>query len=257
MDWTGQVALVTGGAVRIGAAVSRALATRGCRVAVHYNRSETEAAALAAALPYAAFRVQGALTSEAECEAVMQAAWNTAGRVDILVNNASIFARQALTDATETAFETQWRVNCLAPMMLTRALARRRAAAPAAPGTASVVNLLDRRVAGQEAGCLPYLTAKKALAAFTRDAALELAPGVRVNGVAPGAILPPPGAGESIEELAGPAPLQRPCTPEHVAAAVAFLCEADAVTGQILYIDGGQHLNPSFSPTNRAAERCG
>jgi len=241
MEWTGQVALVTGGAVRIGAAICRALAQRGCRVAVHYNRSATEAAALAAALPNAAFGVHGPLTSEAECEAVMDAAWNAAGRIDILVNNASIFAKQDLSAATEAAFEAQWRVNCLAPMMLTRSLARRRAAA-AAPGTGAVVNLLDRRVAGHEAGCLPYLAAKKALAAFTRDAALELAPDIRVNGVAPGAILPPPGSRQNIEELAGPVPLAVQCTPEHVAAAVAFLCAAEAVTGQVVYVDGGQHL---------------
>jgi pteridine reductase len=105
------------------------------------------------------------------------------------------------------------------------------------------VNLLDRRVAGNEVGCLPYLLSKKMLAEFTRIAAVELAPSIAVNGVAPGAILPPAGAapGKTFD-LAGPALLRYRCQPQDVARAVTFLLESDGITGQILFVDAGQHL---------------
>ena len=253
MNLQGRIALVTGGAVRIGRAICMELAGRGCCVVIHYNRSACAAEELKAELSASGvdtFTVQASLNSQSECEAMLTAAWQLEGHLDILVNNAGIFARQTLLAASEVDFERHWRVNCLAPMMLTRAFAARRkelAGAPAPRG--SVVNLLDRRVAAVEAGCLPYLLSKKALAEFTHSAALELAPGVRVNAVAPGAVLPPPsveGGQESevpVKDHAGPAPLEHQCTPQDVARAVAFLVEAESITGQILFVDGGQHLH--------------
>ena len=103
--------------------------------------------------------------------------------------------------------------------------------------------VLDRRVATQEAGCLPYLVSKKALQAFTESAAIELAPGLTLNAVAPGAVLAPPAG--TLSEAAGAAPLKAPCTPQAVAQAVCWLAANRVVTGQTLFVDAGQHLvNP-------------
>jgi NAD(P)-dependent dehydrogenase (short-subunit alcohol dehydrogenase family) len=107
----------------------------------------------------------------------------------------------------------------------------------------AIINVLDRRISSVAPDCLPYLLTKKALAEFTKSAALELAPEIIVNAVAPGAILPPPGGDEAIaRELAGAAPLDHRCTPDDVARAVVSLLEAEGITGQTLFVDSGQHL---------------
>lgn len=258
MNLKNSTALVTGGAVRIGGAICRALAVRGCRVAVHYHQSAGEAKALCRELErdgVQVFAVQGNLDSQAGCERVIREARRKAGALNILINNAAVFHKDTLASATEAKLLAELRINALAPMALTRAFAgaimddrRRRTDNRQRSRTTSliagkVVNLLDRRIAGNETDCLPYLLSKKMLAEFTKSAALELAPRIAVNGVAPGAILPPPGRGVGrVRDLAGQSPLRRHCTPEEVAAAVVYILESDAITGQILFVDGGQHL---------------
>ncbi len=250
MDLRGKRALVTGGAVRLGRAICEELAAAGCNVAVHYQRSEAEALELADRLGKAgvtAVPVRGPLSGEAEAESVLADAWARLGAVDLLVNSAAVFHKDSLLAATEEKLLAELRTNCLGPFFLLRALARRVLARPAAEGAAGpeakVVNLLDRRIAGNPAGCLPYLLSKQALAALTRSAAVELAPRLTVNAVAPGAILPPPGTTEErVREAAGVVPLGRAGTPADVARAVRFLLEADTITGQIIFVDGGQHL---------------
>ena len=249
-------ALVTGGAIRIGRAICEALADRGCGVIVHYQRSAGEAESLVHLLRDRggrAFRMQGALESERGAAGLVDEAWSAAGGFNILVNNASVFNKDALPDVTEEKLIGDFRVNLLAPMVLTRAFAARVRRAGAGedggPIAGKIVNLLDRRIAGLDTQCIPYVLSKKALAEFTRLAALELAPSITVNGVAPGAILPPStrrpagqGSSGTISDLAGPAPLRHACTPADVARAVVFLLEEDAITGQVLYVDAGQHL---------------
>ena len=137
---------------------------------------------------------------------------------------------------TEDKLLAEFWPNLFAPMLLTRAFARQ-------SKRGKIINLLDRRIAGHETDCVPYLLTKKALAELTQLAAREFAPRFTVNGVAPGAVLPPPGKGtEYLRDLAGPVPLQKQITPADVAAAVLALLQADAVTGQIYFVDGGQHL---------------
>lgn len=247
MNLQSSTALVTGGAVRIGRAICQVLSASGCGVVVHYNRSRTEAEKLVDGLQRAgrrAFAVKGTLFSQENCERVIDQAWEKAGRIDVLVNNAAVFHKDTLMSATEEKVMEELKVNFLAPMMLTRAFALRACGADNGPGIkGKVVNLLDRRIAGNETDCVSYLLSKKMLAEFTRNAALELAPSITVNGVAPGAILPPSGRGaDRVRDLAGKVPLQRQCTPDEVAAAVAFLLESDAITGQTVFVDGGQHL---------------
>ena len=186
-----------------------------------------------------AWAVGGGLGCQAECECLMAEAWEASGGIDLLVNNAAVFDKGGLRELDEAALLSEIQVNLMAPLFLVRAFAAR-----AARGR--VVNLLDRRVAGNEAGCLAYLLSKKALADFTRLAALELAPAFTVNGVAPGPVLLPPGTQETrVRDRAGRIPLGARPQPAQVAEAVLFLLKADAITGQVIYVDGGQHLHGS------------
>ncbi len=236
--------------MRVGAAIVHALAGEGARVVIHCQRSVEAAHALRAAVCAAggeAWVVTGDLTRSDACEAIFDGALAAAGRIDILVNNASVFARTPLADADAAAFEVQWRVNTLAPALLTRRLAAhvqsrisRSGAATATGPLAAVVNLLDQRLAHPASGCLPYYLSKAALAAFTQSAALELAPYITVNAVAPGPVLPPSSLG--VHEPGGTLPLGRRPTPEEVARAVVWLAAAPSVTGQTIFVDGGQHL---------------
>ncbi len=223
---------MTGGSQRIGRAISIALAACGARVAVHFHQSRQAAQALCAELGPCAVPLAADLRDPAAAAALVAAARSPWDGLDILINNAAVFRPDTLSHLDLPAALEQMQINCWAPVALMQAFA-----APGGPG--QVVNLLDRHVAGLDLANASYWASKKLLAEFTRMAALEWAPRIRVNGVAPGAILRPsdrPGV------PAGPVPLQRQCTPEEVAAAVVFLLNNEAVTGQILYVDGGQHL---------------
>lgn len=244
----GHTALVTGGAVRIGAAICRALAARGCDVVVHCSRSGKAARLLARELKASGVRawvVRQPFGGGHSPSELVDAAWDAAGRVDILVNNAAVFRKRRLAEAAEAAVREELDVNLVTPILLVRRFVQRLCAGRSrrAGIRGRIVNLLDRRVATHEAGCLPYVASKKGLEEFTASAALELAPLFAVNAVAPGAILPPPGSGaDYLRDAAGPVPLRVRCTPEHVAEAVVSLLLSDVMTGQTLFVDGGQHL---------------
>ncbi len=226
MELTGKRALVTGGARRIGKAITLALQAAGAEVIVHYRNSAAEAQALSP------FTVQADLESMEECARLIE----EAGRHDILINNASIFTKDTLAQGTPERVQREFNVNLFAPMELTRRFA-------AQAGQGAIVNLLDRRIRANDPTCLPYSISKKGLEELTKLAALELAPGIRVNAVAPGPILPPPGnSGENFRELAGTIPLDLLPTPGNIAEAVLFLLKADYCTGQVIFVDGGQHL---------------
>lgn len=223
----GKRALVTGGAVRIGRSITEALQAEGVDVVVHYRHSSTEAMACS---PYT---VKADLEHPEACSALIE----KAGPLDILINNASLFTRDHLAEATPERVLREFNVNLLAPLELTRSFA-----AQAVSGGA-VINLLDRRIRANDASALPYSISKKGLEELTKLSALDLAPRIRVNAVAPGPILPAPGGTEaSFIEAAGTIPLELHPTPEHIAEAVVFLLKADYCTGQVIYVDGGQHL---------------
>ncbi len=222
----GKRALVTGGAVRIGKAITQSLQAAGVEVVVHYRNSKAEAEALSP------FTVQADLQSLDQCSRLIE----QAGPLDILINNASIFTKDALADSTPERVQREFQINLLAPMELTRAFA-----AQAEKG--AVINLLDRRIRCNDTSCVPYLITKKGLEELTKLAALEYAPGIRVNAVAPGPVLSPPGSSaENVRELAGTIPLEGLPSPESIAESILFLLQADSITGQIIYVDGGQHL---------------
>ena len=237
MDLRGKTALVTGGAVRIGRAVSVELAARGCHIAIHCNRSVKQAGALAArlrGLGVRAFTVKGDFQTPDGCLRVVDESFRAAGRLDILINNAAVFRKQRLLSASEADIRRELEINLLAPLWLTRAFASR-----ARKG--KVLNLLDRRITSNDPGMLPYLLSKKALADLTKLAAVELAPSITVNGVAPGPVFGP-AAQAVVREKAGRLLLQKRPTVKDLVRAVIFLLECDSVTGQVLFVDSGQHL---------------
>ncbi|NLG36245.1 MAG: SDR family oxidoreductase [Lentisphaerae bacterium] len=225
--WQGKVALVTGGARRIGAAICRELAARGASVVVHYLHSEEEAIALNRTLGNGVFSLRGDLSTERGCDGVFREAVEWMGRVDLLVNNAAVFGRDGEMDPAGLRA-----VNVEAPLRLAERMARQR-------NGGCVVHLLDSRIVRTDPGGFQaYAAGKRELAASVPRLAREWAPGTRVNGVAPGPVLAP----EGVNEPAGEIPAGRRPTAEDVARAVAFLAENPSVTGQILYVDGGQHL---------------
>ncbi len=239
MKLAGKTALVTGGAVRIGRAICLALARERVDVVVHYHRSAREATALCRELRQLgsnALAIQANLNTEKACEALIRQVIRKTGRLDILVNNAAVFHKDRLKTMTVQKLLAEFWPNLFAPIILTREFSLR-------VRRGKIINILDRRISGHDPSCFPYVLSKKAMAEVTALAALELAPGITVNAVAPGAILPPPGKGKNyLRDMAGPVPLKKQCTPDDVAAAVISLLKSEAITGQTIYVDGGQHL---------------
>lgn len=236
MILSGKKALVTGGAARIGQALCLALADAGCDVVVHYRRSRRAAEDLAARIRrqgHRAVALSADLTRPADCRRLIAAARRKLGGLDILVNNAAVFNRRHLRDTDAAVMRQTWAVNLAAPLLLTRYFA-------AQANAGCVINLLDQRIVSNRHDALAYSLSKKALADATAMAALELAPGIAVNGIAPGPVLLPRRPGE--REPAGVLPLQRRPTPADLAAALLFLLGSDVITGQVIYVDGGQHL---------------
>ncbi|MBK8249523.1 MAG: SDR family oxidoreductase [Gemmatimonadetes bacterium] len=231
------VALVTGGGQRLGAAMSRALASRGYDVAVHCRASCMEADALVTELGGGARRFVADL-AEAEAPARLVAAVMAAyGRLDLLVNNAASFERTPFDTLTVEQWDRVFAVNLRAPFFLAVAAARVMGAG------ASIVNLSD--LAGFETwpAYIPHGLAKSGVASMTRALASQLAPRVRVNAIAPGVVLPPVDMDlAEVDRLATSTPLGRHGTPGDVVQAVEYFLDATFVTGQVLFIDGGRHI---------------
>ena len=239
MKLEGKTALITGGAVRVGRVLCEALAAAGVRVVIHYHQSAPAARELAQML-----RARGAeawilranLDSEAACRRTIRRAAELGGGLDILVNNAAVFHKAEFRALTLGGLRAEFMINLFAPMLLMAEFAK-------VARTGNIINILDRRIAGLDTACVPYLLSKKALAGATALAAYAFAPRIRVNAVAPGSVLvAPAGDRRRTREKAGEIPLQRRATPADVADAVLFLIRNDALTGQVVYVDGGQHL---------------
>jgi pteridine reductase len=246
LNIAGKTALVTGGALRIGKVICEALADGGCNVAVHYRTSGAAAACLVDSLRAKGVRASSFQTDMddiREVELLPERVQAAMGEIDFLINNASVFHKSSLLESTPESIAAEVQVNALAPIALMRALARLRQQEILGWPRKRIVNILDRRVAGLERGMLPYQLSKNMLRDATRIAALELGPGFSVNAVAPGPILPPPGEGVAyLVDKAGPMVLANRPNPAHVADAVLFLLKSEGITGQVLYVDSGQHL---------------
>jgi NAD(P)-dependent dehydrogenase (short-subunit alcohol dehydrogenase family) len=241
-----RAALVTGGARRIGRAIVEALAGAGCAVAIHHQGSGAEAEALAAAIAARGGRavaLAADLADEAAVAALIARAGAALGPLGVLVNNASVFERDGALDATRASWDHHLEVNLRAPFVLIQHFAR--ALPPEAEGV--VINLLDQRVWNLTPHFVSYTLSKAGLWTLTRTLALALAPRIRVNALGPGPTLP--SARQSAGQFAAQCarmPLGRGATPAEVARAALFLIETPSLTGQMIALDGGQHL--SWSP---------
>lgn len=236
MNLKDKAVLITGAAVRIGRGLAEALAEQGCRLALHCNRSVAEAETLARRLRRGRIKVcviQRDLLKPQAGEEVIREAQKAFGRLDILVNNAAVFSKEKLADTSEESFREMIEINLMTPILMTRAFTN-------IIGEGKIINILDRRIAGVESGLAAYLLSKKALAYFTKIAARELSPDITVNGIAPGPVLIP--AKNSEREKAGKIPLGKRPTSANVADALIFLLQNDSITGEIIFVDGGQHL---------------
>jgi NAD(P)-dependent dehydrogenase (short-subunit alcohol dehydrogenase family) len=237
-------ALVTGAGRRLGRAIAVALARSGADVVLHCNRSLTEAEAVASeirSLGRKAWVLQADLSEPAHARPLFEEARRTAGEIGVLVNSASAYAASRLTDLSADDLDSAMRLNAASPLLLTRALA-----AQGIEGC--VVNILDARIVDYDREHAAYHLGKRALYSLTRMSALEFAPKVRVNAVAPGLILPPPGEGDAwLERLKGSNPLRAHGSAEDAAEAALFLIRGRFITGQVIFVDGGRHLKGSVS----------
>lgn len=241
VDIHGTTALVTGGAHRVGRAIALALAEAGCHVVIHFNSSEEAAHATAADIGAMGRHVRvvgGDLSDPAVVATLFEAAGDLAP-VRVLVNSAAGFPKDSIHDVTPQQWDRTMAVNLRAPVFVTQAFA---AALPEHLDGA-VVNVTDWRTQRPYPDHFSYTVAKGAIDTFTLAAAEALAPRIRVNGVALGAILPPPGEDSAyLKALASSIPVERVGGAEPVAAAVVALVGNHFITGEILRIDGGAHL---------------
>ncbi len=243
MELQGKVALVTGAGRRVGRTIALALAGRGAAVAVHYRSSKAEAQAVVAEIVSGrgkaeAFRAD--LESVSEIERMVTAVLGAFGRLDVLVNSASLFFRRKLEDVTEQDWDRNLDTNLKAPFFLAKF------AAPAMlrQGAGKIVNIGDWAGIRPYRNYLPYTVSKSGLIGLTRALARELAPEVQVNCVALGPVLAPEDYDEAeIRKLVEATLVKRMGSPEDVARAVLFFCEGtDFATGATLMLDGGRLL---------------
>ncbi|MFW7267412.1 SDR family oxidoreductase [Gluconacetobacter sp. Hr-1-5] len=244
-----RVAFVTGGAVRLGRAIALALADAGFAVAIHYRSGDDEARRTVediVARGQRACMLRADLAVEAEVTPLLDLVRAELGPVGVLVNNASTFDRDEWNDATRASWDAHLEPNLRAPFVLTQAFARQ--VPDGAEGM--VLNMLDERVWSLTPHFVSYTVSKSALWTLTRTLALALAPKrIRVNAIGPGPALPSPRqSAEQFARQCASVPMGRGTGPDEVAlAALSLLC-LPSVTGQMLALDGGQHLQWSPAP---------
>jgi len=236
----GKTAIVTGAARRIGRAISIALGSSGANVVIHDHQSlRGECEHLCDEMDLLGVKtwiVTADFENPSESASVIERALNVAGNLDMLVNSAAIFVGDTLRDADFKNLASHMQINAWAPLILSREFAR-------LVGKGKIINLLDTRISGYDWKHVSYILSKHVLHILTKMTALEFAPGITVNGVAPGLILPPPGKDmRYLDELADTVPLKRHGGPEDIVDAALFLLKSDFITGQVINVDGGRHL---------------
>lgn len=242
------VVLITGAAKRIGREIALCMARAGWDVAVHYRHSGAEATQLIdeiRAMGRRAMGVQAELSDAVAVQAIMPAVMATLGEVRCVVNNASLFEEDRAQSFSQACLDKHMHANVVAPCLLARALYEQ-VPDQSLAGWASVINILDQKLANLNPDYFSYTLSKAALQTATVTLAQALAPRVRVLGIAPGLSLV---SGEQTEDEFLKAhrmtPLGRASTPQDIAQAVLFAAQATAMTGSTMWVDGGQHLVPS------------
>lgn len=249
----GRLALVTGGARRVGAAIVRDLATRGAEVVIHTHSSRAEADALARTLPTSAWVVEGDLRQAAAAEtAFVDAETAAGGRIpDILVHAAASFLARPVLETTADDWDRVHNLNTRAFFLLAKQMALRRGA-----GGGDLVAVADAAALELWPGYLAHSVSKASLLALVRALAKALAPHYRVNAVVPGPVLLPDGTpAEEAEAIRSRTLLGRLGTPAHVARAVRFLLECDFATGSAVEVTGGSPLWRGVPKSSEGARR--
>ena len=241
MTLRGRVALVTGAGRRLGRAIAIALGERGADVVVHYHASEDEARETAASVERAGARARLAQADLRDPDAsprLIEAAVAALGGLDVLVNSAAEMPRTPFGETSADVWDATFALTLRAPFLLSQAAAPHLAARAGA-----IVNIADLAAFETWPDYVPHGVAKAGVVQLTRALARVMAPRVRVNAVAPGAVLLPESWNErDAERLAATTPLRRIGTPADVAGAVCWLLEADYVTGETIIVDGGRHV---------------
>ncbi|WP_339727857.1 SDR family oxidoreductase [uncultured Gimesia sp.] len=244
LNLEGKVAVITGAAVRIGRSMALALAEAGCDICIHYHTSKQDAEQTCAEIEQ---RGRKSVAVSADLSAPLQAASEIIdavvaefGKVDILINSASVFENKNLLTSTEHDWDSHLDINLKAPFFLCQQFAE-----AFQPGqTGQIVNIVDWRALRAGVGHLPYRITKAGLVTLTECLSLELAPAIQVNAIAPGAILPPPGQDASyLEKRAEHVPLKRAGNPQDICDALLYLLRSDFVTGEVLTVSGGEQFS--------------
>lgn len=231
-------ALVTGAADRIGAAIARALAAEGWAVVIHHRGGAEKAEALAKSLPRAA-TARADLANRAERAGLVAEAAKPFGPLTLLVNNASAFERDSIHDLDEALWDRHFAVHVEAPAFLSRDFASQ--LPEGEPG--NIINMVDSRVLNAPPSYFSYTLSKRALFDMTRTLAQSLAPQIRVNAIGPGPAEPPPGvSAEAHAKKLAALPLKDSADAEALAEGVLAILRLPSMTGQMLALDGGEHL---------------
>jgi pteridine reductase len=242
MELPGKVALVTGGAIRVGRAIALALADAGADILLNYHSSETaamETAAKIESMGRQVLPVQADVSQPAQVQALISAGVARFGRLDVLVNSASVWRRTPWAELDEAAWDQAFTTDLKGAFLCAKA------AAPhlTAHADGAIINIVDLSALVPFPNMLAHSAAKAGLLNMTYALAMELAPSVRVNAVAPGPVLPPPDHdAKFLEATAQRTLLRRWGAPEDVAQAVVFLARAPYITGVVLPVDGGERL---------------
>jgi NAD(P)-dependent dehydrogenase (short-subunit alcohol dehydrogenase family) len=249
MILAGTAVIVTGGAVRIGRHLARSLAREGARICLHYGHSReaaSEALAELRGFGAEATSIEADLSRPVEASRIiMNHACQALGEIGVLINNAAIFEPGTLANTDEANFDRHMAINLKSPFYLTREFANQLGA----DRHGVVINIVDWRGLRPIPGHAAYTLSKAALAAQTQLLAQELGPRIRVNGIAPGAILPAPGSSpEAFSARGAWNPLRRTGTPDDIFEAVRYLIASEFVTGEILHVTGGEELGPAMTP---------
>ena len=235
-------ALITGASRRLGRAMALDLASRGWAIGVHYHRSAADADALVETITGdggAAMALLADLADEAAARALIPQCVEALGTPTLLINNAALFENDRLATATPESWSSHMAINLRAPLVLTQGFM----AGLGANGMGNVINMLDQRVWNLAADFLSYTTSKAGLWTLTQTLALACAPRVRVNGIGPGPALPAKKQSQAqFDDWCEQLPLGRGTTPDEICRAVRFILDQPSMTGQMIALDGGEHL---------------